>query len=383
MTTELDFEFNSRFEEDENIIKERMLESDTLQEYRREPGDFVYDVVAPLAPEIQQHQANLDEVLRQSYTLFAEGEYLDYKVAEAGLTRADAQPAIGQLVITATQGVTIPAGQQLSNIILDEEDNPIMATVQGGTKVVPASGTLTLDIQTNGTGDIMNLSAGGSWIFSPPIAGVKTITQPTTLFGGTDQESDEVLRGRWQEKRQKPVRSGNKQSYISWALEVNGVGKAKALPLWNGRGTVKVIIADTEGQPATPALILATQNYIDPTQDGMGEGRAPVGAIVTVASIKNRAINLAAKLTLTPGSTLADATEILDMEFAAYLDELAKNVLDSESSNQIVIVYNKVAALLIMNEHISDYTGLTVNSGTANITLALDEIPTKGTLTLT
>lgn len=379
----LDFEFNSRFEEDESIIKERMLESDSLKDYRREPGDFVYDVVAPLAPEIQQHQANMDEILRQSFTLFAEGIYLEYKVAEVGLQKTMAQQAIGQLQVTASQGVIIPTGQKLTTIVLDNDNNPITATVEGGEVVFSSAGTLAVDIKTDGAGDIMNLAPGTSWIFSPPIAGVQKIEQLERLKGGTDEEDDEVLRARWAEKRQKPVRSGNKQNYVAWALEVTGVGKAKVIPLWDGRNTVKVIIADTEGQPAIDTLVEAVQDFIDPSQDGMGEGVAPIGAIVTVSSVRDLPVNITATVSLNPGSTLEEATAALRIDADAYLDQLGTQVMDSTVTSPVVIVYNKVAALLAMNNHIADYADLQVNSGTANITLEPDEIPTSGMLTLT
>ena len=37
-----------------------------------------------------------------------------------------------------------------------------------------------------------------------------------------------------------PATSGSKYHYIQWAKEINGVGNAKCLPLWNGNGTVKL-----------------------------------------------------------------------------------------------------------------------------------------------
>ena len=379
---ELDFEFNSRFEEEESVIRERLLESESLESYRKEPGDFVYDVVVPAAPEIQQQQANLDEALRQAFTLFAEGIYLEYKVAEANLERTTASEAIGSIEVTAAAGVIIPGEQQISTIILDEDGNPITATVQAEV-VFGTAGTLIVDIQTNGTGDIMNVPPGSSWTFNPPIAGITSINQPTRLIGGTDDEDDEVLRARWKEVKQKPVRSGNKQNYVAWALEVTGVGAAKVLPLWNGRNTVKIIITDTEGQPATPALVAEAQGYIDPTQDGMGEGVAPVGAIVTVESAATLAISIEAAVVLSNGSTLTEAVDVLRTDLDAYLDTLAAQVMDSSVTTPIVIVYNKVAALLAMNVHVADYSELTVNSGTANITLASNEIPSSGTIALT
>lgn len=382
MAEELDFEFNSRFEEDENVIKERILGHESLEPYRKEPGDFVYDVVVPAAPSIQQQQANLDEALRQAFTLFAEGDYLEYKVAEANLYRTPASTAGGQLNVTAGAGVIIPADQQITTIILDEDGNPITATVQGET-VFTDVGTLAIDIETNGTGEIMNVPPGSSWTFQPPIAGITSIDQPERLIGGTDEEEDESLRNRWKEVKQKPVRSGNKQNYVAWALEVTGVGAAKVLPLWDGRNTVKIIITDTEGNPAAPDLVAAAQDYIDPNQDGMGEGVAPVGAIVTVESATNLPINIAATVILSNGSTLAEAVDVLRADLDAYLDTLASQVMDSSVTSPIVIVYNKVAALLAMNTHVADYSDLTVNSGTANITLEASEIPSSGTINLT
>ena len=53
------------------------------------------------------------------------------------------------------------------------------------------------------------------------------------------------LRKRFTEYVSHPITSGNKWQYISWAKSVDGVGDAKCLPLWNGAGTVKVIIVDS------------------------------------------------------------------------------------------------------------------------------------------
>ncbi|MGG3803176.1 baseplate J/gp47 family protein [Metabacillus fastidiosus] len=381
-TQELDFEFQSRFEEDEETIKEKLLESGSLEDYRKEPGDYVYDVVVPQAPMIQQQQANMDEVLRNAFTLYAEDEYLDMKVIEADLERTPAQPAQGVLIVGASAGVIIPAGHELSCTVIDEDGNPITATVN---EEVPfnEAGALSIDITTEGTGDIMNVPPGSSWFFSPPIAGVESITQPGRLIGGADREDDESLRNKWKAKKHKPVRSGNKHHYVTWALEVPGVGAAKTVPLWAGRNTVKVIIADTEGQPATPQLVTNVQMYIDPSQDGMGEGVAPVGAIVTVESVANLAINIAAGITLIAGSTLEEAAAAFRIDLDAYLDTLAAQVMDSNRKEPIVIVYNKLTGLLSMNPHVEDYTNFTVNSGTANITLLANEVPSSGTITLT
>ena len=61
-----------------------------------------------------------------------------------------------------------------------------------------------------------------------------------------------------------------------WAREKTGVGKSKAFPLWDGPGTVKVVLLDNEMRSPTSSVVESVQQYIDPTMDGMGEGTAPV-----------------------------------------------------------------------------------------------------------
>ena len=47
------------------------------------------------------------------------------------------------------------------------------------------------------------------------------------------------------------------------AKEVERRGDAKCIPLWNGAGTVKVIIINADKQAADAALINAVKNHIE------------------------------------------------------------------------------------------------------------------------
>jgi uncharacterized phage protein gp47/JayE len=367
-------EFKPVFEETETAIRDRMLDR-IPADWRKEPGDFIYDAVAPAPPEVKNLQINLDFILKNAYTIFAAGQYLDYKVEEANLGRAPAEKAKGKLQIKAAAGVVIPAGHTAYTVVLDSSQNPISITVDAEVKFTVA-GTLEAGVTTEGTGLLMNVPAGSSWIFQPSIPGVETISQAAAFTGGRDLEDDESLRNRWKEKKQKPVRSGNKQNYVSWALEVTGVGAAKVLPLWSGDGTAKVIIIDTNKQPASAALVTEVQNYIDPNKDGQGAGVAPIGAIVTVESAAQKLIDVAADVTLKAGSTLTDA----QTEFNTALDGYLSSLTFVEGAS---VVYTKIGALMSENSHVTDYISLTVNLGTVNIALAANEIPVRGTTGLT
>lgn len=81
------------------------------------------------------------------------------------------------------------------------------------------------------------------------------VTNEHATTGGSNDETDTQLRERYNEYISRPVTSGNKYQYISWAKSVPGVGDAKCIPLWNGPGTVKVIIVDTENQIAPAELV--------------------------------------------------------------------------------------------------------------------------------
>lgn len=369
-----DMTFKPVFEETESAIKERLV-GNIAEKWRAQPGDFMHDAVVPAAPEVQQLKVNQDYILKNSFTLLAEGEYLDLKVAEADVERFDATQAKGVLQITASQGTVLPQGHTVTTVILDQDQNPITATLDAQVTYT-VSGPLNVAVTTTGVGAIMNVPAGSEWVLTPPIPGVQQIAQAADFAYGTDTEKDDSVKNRWKEQRRKNRRSGNKQDYVAWALEVDGVGMAKCLPLWAGKGTVKVIIANTNKQPASPELVHATQLYIDPDQTGEGNGKAPVGAIVTVESAVNLAINVVATLVLLPGHTLADATTAFRATLATYLGSMA-------FTDGAVVVYTKVASLLGANSYIQDYSGLTVNGGTSNIAVASNEIPTVGTTALT
>lgn len=365
--------FTPIFEETETAIKDRII-GRIPEKWRKQPGDFIHDAAVPAAPEVQQLKINQDFILKNSFALFAEGIYLDYRAAEADVYRYPATQSKGVLSITASIGTTLPKGHNLLTVILDKDKNPITVTVDADV-YYNDTGAKDVAVTTTGYGEIMNVPAGSEWVLSPTIVGVQTIAQLTDFAYGTDKESDDSLRARWIEQRRKTRRSGNKQDYISWALEVEGVGMSKCIPLWAGRGTVKVIIANTNKQPASADLVQAVQLHIDPDQTGEGNGVAPVGAIVTVESAVDLDINVVADITLESGSTIEQATAEFKKSLAAYLETLAFK------DNVNELVYKKVDGLLGTNIHVHDFSGLTVNGGTVNINIEINQIPTVGTVT--
>lgn len=362
--------FESVFEEDESVIRERMIDriSDT---WRKEPGDFMHDAVTTVPLEIVDLQINQDTLLQNMHAQYAEGENMDLLLQEVGLYRFPAVANKRTLNITADAGVAIDAGHKIVALITDEDGNPIEYTVNTATTFGMAT-TIAIPITAVEAGVEANLVTGSEFSLVPPISGVRLIVDAGTDVQGRDAESDLAAWERYDFHVKNPDTGGNKNDYKRWASEVVGVGKSKVVPLWNGNGTVKVIIIDTEMKPVSPLVEANAQEYLDPGSRGLGEGMAPAGAAVTVISAIDLPINISADVTFTAGSDAVAAKTAFEKSVTDYLKTLA--LLE----DPLPIVYNRIGAMFFNTPGISNYTNLLINSGTTDIMPGPEEVATLG-----
>lgn len=165
-----------------------------------------------------------------------------------------------------------------------------------------------------------------------------------------------------------PITSGNANHYIQWAKEVAGVSYASCIPLWNGNGTVKVVIAGADKGPVDEEIITACAAHI--------EAEKPIGATVTVVSVTEMALPVSAAITLLEGYTTTDVTNQLT---AAVAELLTGQVFGQASS----IPYSRFLACLLQCPGVADYSSFTVNGGTAAVSVAAEAVPVVGTVTVT
>lgn len=373
-------EFKPRFEETEEQIKDRML-GRIPEEWRKEPGDFMYDAVAPTPLEIQQLQVNQDYILRNSFAQYAEGEYLDLLLLEAGLERrTPATPNKRTLLVTAEAGVTIQEDHIASAIILDDDGNPIEYTVDQRVDFFE-TGTLEVNITCNLPGEIGNLATGSEFILLPSIPGIRSIEDNGTYELGYAEESDAQAWERYLFKQSNEDTGGNKNDYVRWATDLELVGRAKCIPRWDGNGTVKVLITGTDYRPALPQLVEDVQNELDPGITGLGEGKAPLGAAVTVSTPNAVPIAVEATVLLQNNASLEDVKQKFEDRLESYITSLVFNVQES-TGQHFPVSYNQVGALLITMDEVMNYEGLKINGGTSDIQIGSEEIPTRGTVSL-
>ena len=313
---------------------------------------------------------NEKKIVQDNYSLdTATGLYLDAKSLDYGVTRQYAQPTWGEVTFTGNDGVKIPSGT-----LLLAPDYSVQFSVVGDYTI--SNGSVNASVKCLVPGSAGNIPENTLTSMVNPIAGVSSVTNANAFSGGTDKEDDESFRDRIFYKIRYPATSGNVYHYVQWATEVNGVGKVKVKPLWNGPGTVKVSILDSNGDPAEQPLLDAVEEHIDPEPKQHGEGEAPVGALVTISTATEKVVNISATVTMVEQGNLEEAKTAFSQALDDYFHEIAYD------NKTYTLSVARVGYYLLETPNVVDYTNLTLNGGTSTLTIRDEEIFKMGEVTL-
>ena len=328
--------------------------------YDKREGSFIFDALAPAAEQIISIDNEIEEAKRKFVTVNLEGDELTIRVEDiTGIKRRPAIFATGSVTVTGTG--TINLGD------LFETEGGVQFKAKD-TKNISIEGVVEIEALIAGSSG--NVAADTITLFPITLPGFTKVNNTHPTVGGFNAESDSDLTQRYYERLRTPATSGNKSHYLNWAKEVPGVGEAKILPLWNGNNTVKILIIDSNRLPASTEIIDSVQNYIDPSSQGLGEGTAPIGAYCTVVSATGVNIDIAVTVTLQEGHGLQDVTSDIEVRLIEYLREIA--FLES------FVSYARVGNAIINVEGVSDYINLSINNGTSNINIGIEEVAVLG-----
>lgn len=336
----------------EDIISRLSTDIDTRE------GSFMNDMISAVAYEIWKVYQSLDAVIPIAFVDETSGEYIDKRCAEYGIKRKTGTKAKVTLKLTGTDGTVVPKGKVFltADGLQFEIDEDV--TIKNGTATVKATA---IEV-----GKEYNVEAGTITRQLVSLSGLLSVTNDELATGGTDQESDAALVQRLYDFLQNPATSGNVAHYRQWALEVDGVGAAKVFPLWNGPGTVKVLIVGNDHGPVDETIVQNCAVHI--------EENRPIGATVTVESAKGLEIIVSANVVIDNSTTIDKVEE----KFKAALNEYLKSI----AFEKYTLVYNRIAYMLLGIDGVTDFTSLTVNGGTENIIIADNQVPVLGTVIL-
>lgn len=318
------------------------------------------------------------EVPMSAMVVWSWGAYLDDLADAWSVRRLAATAAMGRVLFEGAEGTPIGAGTVVSVSPSDPEDPaPSFEVTEGGT--IGESGRLELSVRCTNAGAEGNVGAGAITAPQTPLPGV-TLSNPEATVGGSDPETDEALSVRLIEALEGHG-PGTSRDYRIWAGEHDDVGHVTVIPVWEGAGTVLVIITDPDGQPNSEETVLEVQAELDPTP-GEGAGKAPIGAIVTVSTARLLDVDVAARLDFEAGYGLdAEAGTIavraqIEAAVAGYVAAVRPGG---------EVVRSQVLARIVGVPGVHDAGDVVINGSEANLRVASApaEVPTLHELRLT
>src|SRR5437660_9572347 len=137
-----------------------------------------------------------------------------------------------------------------------------------------------VDVRADLPGVIGNVATGAINLLTSGTSFVTAVTNPVAFINGLDAETDAQFLTRYLLSVRSPSSGGNITDYQRWAKETPNVniGQVSVISLWNGNGTVKIVVINSDNTIPSAATIGAIQQYVDPNAAGQGGGKAPIGA---------------------------------------------------------------------------------------------------------
>lgn len=319
-------------------------------------GSYINNLISPTAYKIWEYYQALNAIIPIVFVDETSGEYIDKRCADYGIVRKPGTKARVIMTLTGTDGTIIPRGK-----VFLTESGLEFTTIEE----IILSGDTTAEAEAVEVGEQYNVESNTITQQFSSTYGLSTFTN-AKAEGGTDPESDDALVKRLYDYLQLPATSGNSNHYRQWAKEVNGVGEAKIFPLWNGAGTVKVVVVDQGFRPASDEVVSACTAHI--------EQNRPIGASVTVVSATELAVEISATVKLSGAATQDKVKDIFLQKIQEYIEDVA--FIEKE------LVYNRIGAMLMDIEGVQDYTALTLNGKTQSVILTDEQVPTIRTVVI-
>lgn len=321
-------------------------------------GSVIYDALAPAAIELQKVYIELDAVLNEMFADTAGREYLIKRAAERGLSPTEATYAVWK----GEFNLEIPIGSRFSlgeyNFIVTER---------------MAGNTYKLQCEQAGVG---GNEAGGTLIPIEYLPGLQTAELTELLIPGEDEEDTEHFRKRYFNHLNSQAFGGNIADYKEKVNLIAGVGGVKVYPVWNGGGTVKLVIVDSRYQAPSGELVEQVQNTIDPPLDsGKGYGLAPIDHKVTVVGAGTEEITITVQIVYQEGWDFESCAEAINEAIDAYFMELNQNWEEEEC---LVVRSSQIISRLLEITGVLDVTLVEMNGEEGNYQVPADNVVKRG-----
>lgn len=331
-----------------NRILERVSSSVDTSE-----GSFLFDAIAPCVAELYQAYLYIDELEKRVFADTAYDEYLDRRCAERGIYRKKATYAIRKGYFDNEVPIGSKWGKEELVYIVTE-------LVQDGAYLLKCEQSGVIGNRYDG--NLINIDA---------VESINSAVLGEVVISGENEEQDDALRCRYFNSFEKEAFGGNVADYKEKASSIDGVGQVKVYPAWNGGGTVKLRLLDSDNNIPSSELLELVQTLVDPVQNsGEGLGIAPIGHSVTVEAAEQVGVQLTTHLTF-KGSSWENVSSRVDEVLEEYFNELRSNW----SENDLVVRISQIESRLLEIEGIIDIEDTMLNGLSKNLYLSGEEVP--------
>ena len=331
--------------------------------YKKQPGYPAWDFTRAFAVAVQSLGVDVEAVAARQDVANLTGADLDrYIEQHRGIERKYGDFATAVLTVVTGNG-NIYAGDLFSTA------NGIQFVATDDQSVVVGDTFEVLAVEAGATGNVPE----NTIVYMPiTLDGVTAVTNAEAAHGGADAETDLEYLDRFLYDLQNPANGANQASYISWATDLPGVGRAKVFPQAQGLNTLELCITSSAMGAPAQSVVDAVQEAIDPNENGDGAGLAPLGARCTVTGCTEKTINISMTLTVEGGYTKSAVLDTVRENLTTYLRGVA---FTSE-----YVSYAQLSNVIHDTTGVYDFEGLLINSGTVNVALGDREVPTLGTV---
>ena len=345
-------------------------------------GSIIYDALAPAAMVSAQQSLSLANIIRETYIKTAQGEFLDYRAVEHGTNRYAATFTEVKAKFNDDDGnpVNVNVGDRFASIA----ESPIFYTV------IKANGDGTAEMQAEETGTSANSYLGQILPVTPndnlAWAEIIEITIPAR-----DEENDEHLRARLLNTNSWVAYGGNVADYLDMTSKISDVGATQVYPVWNGAGTVKLVILNNDLMPASQTLIKKVKEEIDPEDnETQGYGLAPIDHQVTVVAPETFEVNITMNVTIAENANI----DTIRTNIKASLEELFKSLrkdwstIDSVTGRgyKLTVYRSKILSRVMTLEGVTNATMPQLNGKDEDLQLVFtnttSQLPVLGEVTV-
>lgn len=336
-------------------ILNKMLDNISENIDKRE-GSVIYNAIAPAAMELSEMYKKLASSINSVFVDTAGGTFLDNLTKQFGIERNQATQAI-------KKGIFYDSNNQLMDVEIGKRFsiNTIIYSVYEKISIG------IYQMRCESSGDIGNTQSG-KLLPIDYIEGLSVAELTDILIPAVNEETDEELKERFYTSVNSVAFGGNIADYKNKVKEIEGVGAVKVIPVWNGGGTVKLVVLDDSYNSASDILIKNVQNAVGHE----GEGIAPIGHIVTTVAAENIEVTINTTITLQEGFEIGVVKTSIEKAIMDYFTEIKK---EWENSTTLIVRIAHIESRILDVTGIVDVTDTTINASTSNLILSNEQIP--------